>query len=53
MAGNHITLIMQRLNKIVAEDRIRKYSTVVMALRKKRIIKIQIEMGDRKGIFYS
>ncbi len=27
MAGNHIPLIMQRLDKIVTEDRIRKYST--------------------------
>ena len=26
MAANHIPLIMQRLDKIVAEDRIRKYS---------------------------
>ena len=30
MATNHIPLIMQRLDKIVAEDRIRKYSTALI-----------------------
>ena len=30
MAANQIPLIMQRLDKIVAEDRIRKYSTTLI-----------------------
>ena len=30
MEANHIPLIMQRLDKIVAEDRIRKYSTALI-----------------------
>ena len=30
MAGNHIPLIMQRLDKIVTEDRSRKYSTALI-----------------------
>ena len=30
MAANHIPLIMQRLDKIVTEDRIRKYSTALI-----------------------
>ena len=30
MAANQIPLIMQRLDKIVAEDRIRKYSTALI-----------------------
>ena len=44
MAANHIPLIMQRLDKIVTEDRIRKYSN-------KLIVKI-IVILKIYGVFY-
>ena len=37
----------------IIEDRLTFNRKLGIALRKKRIIKVQIEMGDRKDIFYS